>query len=163
MANLGGILAVLAGAGGMLISQVGGLIPSKKDFMASLKLKLEACIEDYAASHCMLVKQFISIGVENFDNVMRGDNRTSRDYFGEHSKTAVECFRRFQSLKSAAKIFRVAHYGLLISTIGLILLGVGALVLPSTNPLWRWAAAILFVIEVLAILVIYVSGDTDEV
>lgn len=162
MIAIGGVAAIIAGVGGIALSQLGSLIPKKRDFITSLKLKRVACIETHATSHCFLLKQFKTVGLEDFDNVMRGDDRTSRDYFLEFSKIAIRECNTFAVLNRVELKFRIAHWALLTSTIALIVLG-AVLVVPALR--FAYAPSVggfLFAIELIAILMLYALADANE-
>jgi|GEM_PF-6148310 len=162
MVILGGVAAIVAGAGGIVLSQVGSLIPSKKDFMASMKLKRAACIEKHAASHCFLLKQFLSVGLEDFDNTMRGDGRTSRDFFSEHTQITIKTCNEFVYLNRSTLEFRLAHWGLLISTIALIVLGIIVTTSAHQLPYALIIGLVLFITEIVAIVSLYALADANE-
>lgn len=162
MLSVGSALAIFAGAGGIVLAQVGSLIPSRKDFMAALKLRKSQCVEECASSHCFLLKQFLSVGLEDFDNVMRGDGRTSRDYFFEHTKASLDAHQSFQRLEQAGLRFRLAHFALLASTVALLLLGLTVSISRIAIPFAMWGGVALFAIEIAAIFAMYVLGDSNE-
>lgn len=156
------ILALVAGASGLVLTQVGTLVPSRKDFVSQLKLKTAACLEGLAASHCFLVKQSQVIGVEEFDNVMRGDGRTSRDYFSEHAQKTLDSNRDHAKLLCYATWFRACHVLLLVSIVALIVFGL------SVGVFGHWvdhSAAItgmLLFFELASLVGLYVVGASAE-
>lgn len=162
MPNITAIIAIVAGAGGMLLSHAGKMVPARKDFVSAVKLKKDACLENIAASHCFLLKQFLSVGLEDFDNVMRGDGRTSRDFFAEHARVSIDAALKYKRLSRYQVQFRIAHFLLLLSTVGLILSGVVMAVFESRVPYALEISGALFLVELGSVFTLYMLGDANE-
>lgn len=154
-------VALVSGVAGLVLTQVGSLIPARKDFMSQIRLKIEACIESLAASHCFLIKQTQSVGMADFDNLMRGDGRISRDFFSEHAKTALIAGRDHSRLLLLSKYFRALHGTLFFAIVLLILFGLGV----SFFGAFRGSAlfaTIFFILEVFSLVGLHLIGAFAE-
>lgn len=149
-----GWIAVVSGAAGLFLSHVGSLVPSRKDFMAQVLLKKQACIEKLASAHYHLMKEFG--GVEDFDNIARGDGINERDYFGEYAQCVLISSDRRQQLLVLARWFGRLHSLLVLVVISLIVGGA----LLALGVLWlnKWVMFGLLGLEGLALLGLYFAG-----